>query len=99
VKRILVNPAVEWQLFSVYEAACQSAELFDATVAEERPPATDVLATLHIYVDQQEFFRRTGFSQELSLGTGNEAVSPELNALSLSGRIVLVTAAIDGDHG
>ena len=35
----------------VSESLCKLSELVDAPVAEERPPAAHILASLHVYVD------------------------------------------------
>ena len=35
----------------VSESLCKLSELVDASVAEERPPAAHILASLHVYVD------------------------------------------------
>ena len=35
----------------VSESLCKLSELVDAPIAEERPPAAHILASLHVYVD------------------------------------------------
>lgn len=57
---------------SINKPTGEASKLFDTTVAKEWPPATDVLATLHIDIDQQCCRLGPRFCKELSLWTGNE---------------------------
>ena len=68
----------------VYKSFGQILELFDSSVAQERPPAADVFASAHIDFNHQVFFFEiAGLSEKFTLRTGYKAVAPELNATAL----------------
>ena len=80
----------------VYKSFGQILELFDSSVAQERPPAADVFASAHIDFNHQVFFFEiAGLSEKFTLRTGYKAVSPELNAIGLAGRIRFKTNPVD----
>ena len=61
-------------------------------ISEERPPTADILATRLVDLHNSYFFIIIGkFGQKFTLRTSDETVSPELNAIRLSGRIGLVS--------
>ena len=82
---------------SVNESFSQAAELFDATVAEEGPPAADILATLHVDIDQEEGGFGACFGQELALRSSHEGMTPELDAVGLVRWVFLPAGAVDSN--
>ena len=59
--------------------------MFDAAVAQERPPSPDLLTAFHVDIDDLEILAVTwGAEEEFALGTGDKAAAPELDATGLS---------------
>lgn len=72
----------------------------DATIAEERPPPTDLLGAMEVDIDKEVLgVSLRGFGKELALWTSYEAGTPELDAVCQPARIGLVPYPIDGDDG
>lgn len=85
---------------SVDETTGEGGKLVDAPIAEERPPAAHVLATLHVDVDKVDAFALgVGTEKQFALRTGHEGAAPEENAVGLSAGVGFVTHAVDGDDG
>ena len=69
----------------INEALGKSAKFLNAAVAEERPPAANVLAALDVNVDDGDgLFIDGGLVEMFALWTCDETAAPELNAVGLS---------------
>ena len=85
---------------SVDEPSGKSLELVDAAIAQERPPAANVLAALHVHLDYSILFPvHRCLIKHLALRSGYKAAAPKLNATGLPARIGLVSYAVDGNDG
>ena len=59
--------------------------MVDAAVAQKGPPVAHLLAALHVYVDDLQVFGIVRSAvDEFTLGTGDKAAAPELDAMCLS---------------
>ena len=67
-----------------YISLCQIAELFDAAIAEERPPATDVLGALHVDIYDEQGLFGIGFGKDFALWACYKRMTPEGDAVGLS---------------
>ena len=82
----------------INKTAGERSELFDAAVAQERPPAAHVFRAFQINFHHHVFFRvTTGTCQHLALRTGHETAAPELYATGLSGRVRLMSHTVHRD--
>ena len=70
---------------SIQEALVEVVVVVDATVAQEGPPASHLLAALHVDVDDLQVLGVVGCAvDEFALGPGYKAAAPELDAIGLS---------------
>ena len=84
---------------SINESLCYSAVFFYAAVAQEWPPAADLLTMAEVDVENEAFFLVVGsLIEQLTLRTGNKTAAPELDTVGLSGRVRFKTYAVYGHY-